>query len=312
MTTAVVPAPLESAAVETTALSKRYGHSWALKDCSLSVPAGKVVALVGPNGAGKTTLLHLAVGLLEPTSGVVRTLGSPPRERADILGRVGFVAQDVPLYPGFRVREMLELGRHLNPRWDDDLALDRIRRHDIDLRQRAGTLSGGQRAQVALALAIAKQPDLLVLDEPLASLDPLARREFLASLMEAAAESEVTVLLSSHLVTDMERVCDYLIVLSASRVQVLGDVDQLLAAHRILIGPRTDRDEVAGATVISAEHTERQSTLLVRTDRPILDPRWTARGVSLEDLVLAYLAHPTSSTLPGPIAGPQRRMEVGA
>ncbi len=303
---------LKTAAIETSALSKRYGHTWALRDCSLSVPAGKVVALVGPNGAGKTTLLHLAVGLLEPTSGEVRTLGSPPRERADVLGRVGFVGQDVPLYPGFRVREMLEMGRRLNPRWDAEVALDRIRRHDIDLRQRAGTLSGGQRSQVALALAVAKRPELLVLDEPLASLDPLARREFLASLMEAAAESEVTVLLSSHLVTDMERVCDYLIVLSASRVQVLGDVDQLLATHRTLIGPRTDGDEVAGVTVISAEHTERQSTLLVRMDRPVLDPRWTARDVSLEDLVLAYLAHPTSSTLPGPTAGPRRRMEVGA
>jgi ABC-2 type transport system ATP-binding protein len=299
-------------AIETTALSKRYGRTWALRDCSLSVPPGRITALVGPNGAGKTTLLHLAVGLLEPTSGVVNTLGSPPRERADILARIGFVAQDVPLYPGFRVREMLELGRHLNPGWDAELALERVRRHDIDLRQKAGTLSGGQRAQVALALAVAKRPELLVLDEPLASLDPLARREFLASLMEAAVDSGVTVLLSSHLVTDMERVCDYLIVLSASRVQVLGGVDELLATHRILTGRRTDHDDIAGATVISAEHTERQSTLFVRTDRPVADPRWTAHEVSLEDLVLAYLAHPASSALPGPAAGPRHRMEVGA
>ncbi|HEY7282401.1 MAG TPA: ABC transporter ATP-binding protein [Actinomycetota bacterium] len=301
-----------TAAIETTGLSKRYGRTWALRDCSLSVPSGRIVALVGPNGAGKTTLLHLAVGLLEPTDGTVRTLGSPPREHADVLARVGFVAQDAPLYPGFRVRDMLALGRHLNPRWDAELALDRIRRHDIDLRQRAGTLSGGQRAQVALALAVAKRPDLLVLDEPLASLDPLARREFLASLMEAAAESEITVLLSSHLVMDMERVCDYLIVLSAARVQVLGDVDELLATHRTLIGARTGHDEVAGATVISADHTERQSTLFVRLDGRVVDPRWTAHEVSLEDLVLAYLAHPASSALPGPAAGPRRRMEVGA
>jgi ABC-2 type transport system ATP-binding protein len=301
-----------TAAIETISLSKQYGRTWALRDCSLSVPEGRVVALVGPNGAGKTTLLHLAVGLLEPTSGDVRTLGSPPRERADVLARVGFVAQDVPLYAGFRVRDMLDLGRHLNPGWDDELALDRMRRHDIDLRQRAGTLSGGQRAQVALALAVAKRPELLVLDEPLASLDPLARREFLGSLMEAAVEGGVTVLLSSHLVIDMERVCDYLIVLSASRVQVLGGVDELLATHRILTGPRTDRDEVQGATVISSEHTERQSTLFVRTDRPVADPRWTAHEVSLEDLVLAYLAHPASSALPGPAAGTSRVMGVGA
>jgi ABC-2 type transport system ATP-binding protein len=301
-----------TAALETTALSKRYGRTWALRDCSLSVPTGRIVALVGPNGAGKTTLLHLAVGLLEPTSGVVRTLGSTPRERADVLARIAFVAQDVPLYPGFRVREMLELGRHLNPRWDAELALDRIRRYDIDPRQRAGTLSGGQRAQVALALAVAKRPELLVLDEPLASLDPLARREFLASLMESAAESKVTVLLSSHLVTDMERVCDYLIVLSASRVQVLGGVDELLATHRTLTGPRTDHEEVQSATVISEEHTERQSTLFVRTDQPVADPRWTPHEVSLEDLVLAYLAHPASSALPGPAAGSRRPTEVGA
>jgi len=213
-----------TAAIETTALTKRYGSTWALRDCSLALPAERIAALVGPNGAGKTTLLHLAVGLLEPTAGSIRTLGASPRERADILARVGFVAQDAPLYAGFTVRDTLEFGRHLNPRWDDDLAIERMRRHDIDLRQRVGTLSGGQRAQVALTLAVAKRPELLVLDEPLASLDPLARREFMASLMEATAESDLTVLLSSHLVTDMERICDYLIVLSQSRVQVLGEV----------------------------------------------------------------------------------------
>jgi ABC-2 type transport system ATP-binding protein len=305
-----------NAAIETTGLTKRYGRTWALRDCSLSLPTGKIAALVGPNGAGKTTLLHLAVGLLEPTSGSVHTLGASPRERADILARVGFVAQDAPLYAGFTVKDMLELGRHLNPSWDHELAVDRMRQHDIDMTQRCGTLSGGQHAQVALTLAIAKRPELLLLDEPLASLDPLARREFLASLMEAAAESDVTVLLSSHLVTDMERVCDYLIVLSAARVQVLGDVEELLATHRVQTGPRTDRDEVAGAAVISSSHTERQSTLFVRGSTEILDPAWTTHEVSLEDLVLAYLAHPGSSLLPGPStvggdSGPDR-LEVRA
>jgi ABC-2 type transport system ATP-binding protein len=298
-----------TAALETATLSKRYGRTWALRDCSLSVPAGKVAALVGPNGSGKTTLLNLAVGLLDPTSGTVRTLGHSPRERADVLSRIGFVAQDVPLYPGFSVRDLLEMGRHLNRTWDHEVAMDRLRRHDIDLRQRAGTLSGGQRAQVALTLAIAKRPELLLLDEPLASLDPLARREFLASLMEAAAETELTVVLSSHLVTDMERVCDYLIVLSAARVQVLGDVEELLGSHRILTGPRTEREEVGGATVVSSRHVERQSTMFVRTAGPIADPAWTAQPVSLEDLVLAYLAKPTASALPGPSA--HSRMEVG-
>ena len=304
---------MSTAAIETTALTKRYGSTWALRDCSLALPAGRIAALVGPNGAGKTTLLHLAVGLLDPTSGSVRTLGASPRERADILARVGFVAQDAPLYAGFTVRDTLELGRHLNPTWDEDFAIERMRRHDIDLRQRAGTLSGGQRAQVALTLAVAKRPEVLVLDEPLASLDPLARREFLASLMEATAESDLTVLLSSHLVTDMERICDYLIVLSQSRVQVLGEVDALLATHRVLTGPRKDRAEVAGAEVISASHTERQSTLFVRSTTSIPDPVWTAHEVSLEDLVLEYLAQPAASMLPGPAAdSPRDSMEVRA
>ncbi len=304
---------MTTAAIETTALTKRYGSTWALRECSLALPAGRIAALVGPNGAGKTTLLHLAVGLLEPTAGSIRTLGASPRERADILARVGFVAQDAPLYAGFTVRDTLELGRHLNPRWDDDLAIERMRRHDIDLRQRVGTLSGGQRAQVALTLAVAKRPELLVLDEPLASLDPLARREFMASLMEATAESDLTVLLSSHLVTDMERICDYLIVLSQSRVQVLGEVDALLATHRVLTGPRKDRAEVAGAQVISASHAGRQSTLFVRSTASIPDPAWTAHEVSLEDLVLAYLAQPAASVLPGPAGeGPRDRMEVRA
>ena len=306
-----------SAAIETTVLSKRYGRTWALRDCSLSLPAGRVAALVGPNGAGKTTLLHLVVGLLEPTSGAVRTLGSPPRERADVVARVGFVAQDVPLYRGFRVEEMFELGRHLNAGWDQGLAIDRMRRIDVPLDRRVGELSGGQRAQVALAMALAKRPELLVLDEPLASLDPLARREFLGSLMEAAAEGDVTVLLSSHLVADMERVCDYLIVLSASRIQVLGELEELLAQHKILTGPRTDHEEVAGAdAVVSARHTERQSTLFVRTRRPVLDPAWTVQDVSMEDLVLAYLGQPSASALPGPSRGgdpgPTDRMEVRA
>ena len=308
---------IETPAIETTGLSKRYGRTWALRDCSLGLPAGKVAALVGPNGAGKTTLLHLAVGLLDPTSGTVRTLGSSPRERADILARVGFVAQDVPLYDGFKVKEMLELGGHLNPRWDQELAVDRLHRASVDLKQRVGTLSGGQRAQVALTMALAKRPELLLLDEPLASLDPLARREFLGSLMEAAADGELTVLLSSHLVTDMERVCDYLIVLSASHVQVLGEVDDLLSTHKVLTGPRTEREDVAGvAAVISSSHTQRQSTFFVRTTGPILDPAWTVQDVSLEELVLAYLAQPSASALPEPTgSGSQSwldRMEVRA
>src|SRR5438309_3746865 len=213
-----------SAALTATGLSKRYGHRWALRDCSLEIPQGRVAALVGPNGAGKTTLLHLAAGLLRPTDGTVSVFGGTPGRDLDLLPEIGFMAQDVPLYRSFTVGEMVEFGRRTNVRWDSDLAVARLRRAGIDFAQRAGTLSGGQRAQVALALAFGKQPRLLLLDEPLASLDPLARREFLQVLMEGVAEDGVTVVLSSHVITDLERVCDYLILLSSSRTQVAGDI----------------------------------------------------------------------------------------
>jgi ABC-2 type transport system ATP-binding protein len=285
-------------ALETSGLGKRYGRTWALRDCSLTLPAGRVAGLVGPNGAGKTTLLHLAVGLLRPDAGSVRVLDGAPRE---MLPRVGFVAQDAPLYRDFHAADLITMGRKLNKRWDSDFARERLEHLRIPLDRKVGKLSGGQRAQVALALALAKQPDLLLLDEPVASLDPLARREFLQVLMGGVAEHGTTVLLSSHLVADLERVCDYLIVLNESRVQVLGGVDDLLGEHKVLIGPRRDTGKIAGvASVIRESHTDRQTTLLVRTDGPILDPAWTAHDLSLEDLVLAYLTEPSSATLPGP------------
>jgi len=261
-----------------------------LSDCTLDVPAGRVVGLVGPNGAGKTTLLHLAVGLLTPSTGTIEVLGGRPAAGPAQLAKVGFVAQDSPTYAGLSIEDHLQLGARLNPGWDDALARDRIRRLGLDLTRRAGKLSGGQRAQLALTLGVAKRPELLVLDEPVASLDPLARREFLQDLMEAVAEHELSVVLSSHLVSDLERVCDHLIVLVASRVQLGGDIDTLLATHHRLTGPRRDPARLpADQHVISASHTDRQSTLLVRTEAPILDPAWTVDQVGLEDLVLAYM-----------------------
>jgi ABC-2 type transport system ATP-binding protein len=271
-------------------LGKRYRRRWALSDCTLDVPAGRVVGLVGPNGAGKTTLLHLAVGLLTPTSGTIEVLGGRPGAGPEQLAKVGFVAQDTPTYAGLSVEDHLRLGERLNPGWDDALARDRIARLGLDLSHRAGKLSGGQRAQLALTLGIAKRPELLILDEPVASLDPLARREFLQDLMEAVAEHELSVVLSSHLVSDLERVCDHLIVLVASRVQLAGDLDTLLATHHRLTGARRDPASLpADQHVISASHTERQTTVLVRTDGPIHDPAWTVGQLSLEDLVLAYM-----------------------
>jgi ABC-2 type transport system ATP-binding protein len=281
-------------------LGKRYGRLWALADCTLDVPAGRVVGLVGPNGAGKTTLLNLTVGMLTPTSGTIEVLGGRPGASPAQLARVGFVAQSAPTYAGLSVEDHLRLGARLNPGWDDTLARGRIRRLGLDLSRRAGKLSGGQRAQLALTLGVAKRPELLVLDEPVASLDPLARREFLQDLMEAVAEHELSVVLSSHLVSDLERVCDYLIVLVESRVQLGGDIDTLLATHHRLSGPRRDPARLpADQHVISATHTDRQSTLLVRTEAPIHDPAWTVGQLGLEDLVLAYMSQAAGDPNPG-------------
>jgi ABC-2 type transport system ATP-binding protein len=278
-------------ALETENLSKRYGGTWALRDCALTIPTGRVAALVGPNGAGKTTLLHLAVGLLQPTAGEVRVCGISPRERPkEALPRVGFVAQDHPLYRGFRVSEMLTLGRKLNPRWDDTVARARLERLGIPLDRPIGKLSGGQQAQVSLALVVAKRPELILLDEPLASLDPLARREFLRALVDAATEDGLTVLLSSHIIGDLERVCDYLVILAAARVQLAGDIEEIRSTHRALIGPAVEAERIAGMfSVIGENPSGRSATLLVRGADAAPPPGWEAREATLEEIVLAYL-----------------------
>ncbi len=279
-----------TAVIKATGLGKRYRRQWALADCTLEVPAGYVTGLVGPNGAGKTTLLRLAVGLLAPTAGQITVLGGPPPADPEQLARVGFVAQDTPVYAHLSVAEHLRLGARLNPGWDAALAAARIDQLGLDPAKRAGKLSGGQRAQLALTLALAKRPELLILDEPVASLDPLARREFLQDLMAATAEHGLSVVLSSHVVADLERVCDYLIVLGGARVQVTGETQDLLGEHHLLTGPRRDPDALPRSwQVLTDSHTDRQSTLVIRTTEPILDPAWTVTQLSLEDLVLAYL-----------------------
>ena len=279
-----------TAVLRTADLGKRYRRRWALQDCTLEIPAGHVTGLVGPNGAGKTTLLNLIVGILSPTVGTIEVCGGRPAGSAEQLAKVGFVAQDTPTYSGLTVADHLRLGAHLNPRWDDAAARRRIQRLRLDPDQKAGRLSGGQQAQLALTLGLAKRPELLVLDEPVASLDPLARREFLQVLMEAVAEEEITVLLSSHVVSDLERVCDHVVVLVDSQVRIAGDVDVLLASHHRLSGARREPDTLpADQHVIWSSHTDRQSTYVVRTDSPILDPAWSATSLGLEDLVLAYM-----------------------
>lgn len=286
-------------ALEAVNLGKRYGRQWALRDCTLTIPAGRVAALVGPNGSGKTTFLHLAVGLLQPTDGRVEVFGGAVAHDAQALTRVAFLAQEKPLYRSFRVREMLRFGRDLNPRWDGNLARQRLEELEIPLDRKVGGLSGGQQTQVALTLALAKRPSLLVLDEPLADLDPLARHDVTRHLMAAVAETGLTVLLSSHVVPDFKDTCDWLVVLNKGRVQVSGDIDELLADHHLIVGPADEAEAVAaGHPVVTRHSAGRQTSMLVRGAEPAVDARWTARPVELEELVLTYLRDPAATALP--------------
>jgi ABC-2 type transport system ATP-binding protein len=290
---------MSSPVLQAEGLSKRYGRRVALSDCTLRIPPGRVVGLVGPNGAGKTTLLQIAVGLLPPTSGSIEVLGGRPASGPPQLARVGFVAQDTPTYAGLSIADHLRFGAHTNPAWDQRLADERIAKLGLDVSQKAGKLSGGQRAQLALTLAVAKRPDLLILDEPVASLDPLARREFLQGLMGFVADQGASVVLSSHLVSDLERVCDYLVVLVDSRVRVAGEVENLLATHHRVTGPRREPAQLgADVEVIEDSHTDRQSTFIVRNPRPIDDSQVWVEEVTLEDLVLAYMSQAAARTRP--------------
>jgi len=290
-------------AVEAQAVGKRYGRTWALRDCTLAVPSGRVVALVGPNGAGKSTLLNMAVGLTVPTTGRVSVLDGTEPGSPTALDRIAFVAQDTPLYPNLSVADTLRLVAGLSNRWDAANAQQRLADLDIPLGRRVGKLSGGQHAQVALAVALARHPELLILDEPVARLDPLARHDFMGALMAAVADEGLSVLLSSHVVAELERVCDYLVVLSRGQVQVAGDVDELVASHRILTGPAGEIDAVSAAfDVVHAHSAERQASALVRITRPMPVPAgWQLAETNLEELVLSYLRAPRASALPGPL-----------
>ncbi|THV33443.1 ABC transporter ATP-binding protein [Glycomyces buryatensis] len=281
------------------ALTKRYGTHPALTEATLDIPAGRIVGLVGPNGAGKSTLLALAAGLIRPTSGHIEVLGRKPAADAEQLARVGFVAQDTPVYAGLSVADHLKLGEHLNPTWDKQFAADRIKQIGLDPAKQAGRLSGGQRAQLALTIAAAKRPELLIFDEPVAALDPLARRAFLQNLMEFVAEIDVSVILSSHLISDVERVCDHLIILAESRVQVAGEIDDLTAGHYRLVAPRgTLTDLPDGVDLIAADHTDRQTTLIVHNTNPTPLAISGAEPIGLEDMVLTYLHRAEGTTAP--------------
>jgi ABC-2 type transport system ATP-binding protein len=289
--------------IEANDLGKRYSGTWALHDCSLAIPAGHVAALVGPNGAGKTTLLNLAVGLVAPTAGTVTVLGGQAAGSPAALDGIAFVAQDIPLYGNLSAADMLHLTRNLNRRFDQAAAEARLSELGIPLKRKAGRLSGGQQAQLALTLALARRPRLLVLDEPMAMLDPVARHDFMATVLTAAVDKGVSVLLSSHVLAELERVADYLVLLSHGRVQVAGEVDDLLANHRMLIGPAAEIDRYAERlTVVHAQRGGAQAHLLVRRngDATPAPPGWEAHPVGLEELALAYLREPGAAVLPGP------------
>jgi ABC-2 type transport system ATP-binding protein len=297
--------------IEASRLGKCYRSTWALRECTLMIPAGHVAALVGPNGAGKTTLLNMAVGLAEPTTGIITVLGGRAAGSPAALDGIAFVAQNTPLYKNLSAAEMLHLTGNLNRHFDHGYARARLADLGIPLRQKTGRMSGGQQAQLALTLALARRPRLLVLDEPMAMLDPLARHDFMATVMTAVADDGVSVVLSSHVLAELERVADYLILMSEGRVQVAGEVDGLLARHRVLTGPATNADICAERlSVVHARRGAAQAHLLVRTNGTAdpVPPGWEAHPVSLEELTLAYLRDPGAAALPGPVrardAGP--------
>jgi len=285
-------------AIRTSGLSKRYRRVTALSDCTITVPEGRISALIGPNGAGKTTLLRLLAGLTMPTGGEMTVNGGIPRQDPVFLADIGFLAQEIPLYRRLSAEDHIRAGAHLNPCWDGESVRERLTTLTIPLDRAVGTLSGGQRSQVALALTLAKRPRLLLLDEPVAALDPLARRNFLAILADAVAAGGLTVVLSSHLVADLERVCDHIIMLAASRVQLCGDIDTVLAEHQILVGRRKDTSAIErDHRVVQITRTPRQVTMLVRLNGPVIDPAFQTSDVGLEELVLAYMGQDAPSAL---------------
>lgn len=292
------------AALQASGLGKRYGRGWALRDAAFRVPAGRVCGLIGPNGSGKSTLLHLAAGLLAPTDGTVRVLGAEPTARS-VRPRVAFVAQDKPLYPRFTVAETLRLGRELNPDWDQAVAERVVREADVPPRARISSLSGGQRTCVALALALGKRADVLLLDEPMADQDPLRRRRMMGLLMAEAAEHGTTVLIATHVLAELDGVCDYLLLIGDGRVRIAGETDAVQTAHRLVRGAHREAGVPAGLdrhTVVETRTTGRQFTALIRPGTEPLTDAWLVSEPSVEEVLLGYLRSPDAPPLLTPSA----------
>ena len=277
------------AVIETSGLTKRYRKVTALSGHGHR-PGGPDLGADRPERRGED---HAAAAAGRPGP-ADRRRGRGARHYTapgpGVPGRARLPGPGDPAVPALTAADHIRVGAHLNPRWDADSVRQRLKALNIPLDRAVGKLSGGQRAQLALALTLAKRPRLLLLDEPVAALDPLARRHFLGTLADAVAAGGLTVVLSSHLVADMERVCDHLILLSASRVQLCGDIDSLLAEHQVLVGPRKDTTAIEQShTLVQAVRTPRQTTLLLRLNGPVIDPAFEAADVSLEELVLGYM-----------------------
>jgi ABC-2 type transport system ATP-binding protein len=281
----------DAVALEASGLGQRYGRTWGLENCSFRLPAGRIAALVGPNGSGKSTLLRMAAGVTRPSTGEVRVFGHSPQEQTvEVLRQVGYLDQERPLYRSFRVEEMLRFGRKLNPTWDDAAAHGYLGALGIPIDSKVGNLSIGQQAQVALTMCLAKRPALLLLDEPVAALDPVAREGLMHVLLRSVVDDHSTVLLSSHAIADLVAVCDFVIVLSGSRVHVADDLDYVLASHRLLVAPtELARRPPPGVVVISATNGERETKLLVRVEQPVTAPAWRVVEPTLDEIVIAYL-----------------------
>jgi ABC-2 type transport system ATP-binding protein len=287
-------------ALETVDLGRRYMLHWGLRNCSLRVPEGSITGLVGPNGAGKSTLLRLAAGISKPSAGSLKVFDQKVNPNSpDFLAKVGYLDQSRPLYKQFRVDELMKLGGKLSDSWDQASVARWLEELKIPLDWKVSLLSVGQQAQVALAMCMGKRPHLLLLDEPMASLDPLARRGVSQMLLDSVVEHKTTVLISSHIVSELESMCDYLIMLSKSRVQIAGSVESILSNHHVLVGPLASAS-FESTNVISSTKAGRQGTYLIEGDFGSVDAEWEVASPDLEEIVLAYLENPTKQSVTAP------------